>query len=196
MKIMIFKGINVLCAILFASVIIIEGLIITIGNKTEIHQEVDYLIILGAGLYWDRISPALEERLKVSLEYLEENKEIKVIVSGGQGPNEKFSEAYAMGEYLLEHGIEKERIILEDESRNTFQNLKFSLDKIKEIDNAENPRVLIASNKFHILRSKIIAKRLEMVPYGLGAEVPSTIIFKSYVREYFALIKSLLFDRV
>ncbi len=112
MKKKVLTGIIVLCSIVLATVIIIEGLIIIIGNKTETEQEVDYLIILGAGLYWDKISPALEERLKVSLEYLEENKKMKVIVSGGQGPNEKFSEAYAMSEYLLQCGIEKDRIIL------------------------------------------------------------------------------------
>ena len=196
MKKNIFRGMVVLCSVVLATVIIIEGLIIVVGNKTETEQEVDYLIILGAGLYWDKVSPALEERLKVSLEYLEENKEMKAIVSGGQGPNEKFSEAYAMSGYLIKHGIEKDRIILEDQSRNTFQNLNFSLEKIKEIDSQKNPRVLIASNNFHVFRAKIIAKRLGMVPYGLPAQTPPTIVFKSYVREYFAVIKSLVFDRV
>lgn len=192
----ILKGSVILCSIVLASVIIIESLIISAGNKVEDQQEIDYLIILGAGLYWDRLSPSLEERLKVSLNYLEENKEIKVIVSGGRGPDEKFSEAYAMSEYLLQHGIQKERIILEDKSRNTFQNLEFSLQKIKEIDSMDNPRILIASNKYHIFRSKILAKRLGMIPYGLPAKIPPTIILKSYIREYFAVIKSLLLDWV
>ncbi|HHX62063.1 MAG TPA: YdcF family protein [Epulopiscium sp.] len=192
----IYKGIIVLCSVLLASVIIVEGFIIVVGNKIETHQEVDYLIVLGAGLYWDVPSPSLTERLKVAHKYLEENKDMKVIVSGGQGLNEKFSEAYAMSEYLLERGIAKGRIILEDKSTNTFQNLSFSLDKIKEINNKDNPRVLIASNKYHIFRAKILANRLGMVPYGLPGKIPPTVVFKSYAREYFAVIKSLLFDKV
>ena len=131
MKKKVYRGFVVVCSMVLASVIVIEGLIITVGNKIETKEEIDYLIILGAGLYWDRISPSLHERLKVSQEYLEENKDVKVVVSGGQGPNEKFSEAYAMSAYLLEYGIEKDRIILEDQSRNTLQNLSFSLDEIK-----------------------------------------------------------------
>lgn len=193
MKKRIYKIIMLASSILLLSVIIIEGLIITHGSKVE-NKQVDYLIVLGAGLYWDRLSPSLEERLKVAHDYLLDNQDIKVIVSGGQGPDEKFSEAYAMSQYLLDKGVEKERIILEDKSRNTFENLKFSLDKIRETDNKENLEILIASNKYHIFRAKMLAKRLGMTPYGLPAKVPPTVVLKSYVREYFAFIKSFLFD--
>ena len=196
MKKKILSGMVLVCSMLLASVIIIEGLIISAGNQVDTDQEVDYLIVLGAGLYWDTISPSLHERLKVAEEYLQEHKDMKVIVSGGQGPDEKFSEAYAMSHYLIDQGIDSQRIILEDQSSNTFQNLSFSLEKIREIDKTQNPRVLIASNKYHLFRSKILAKRLGMEPYGLPGKIPPSIVFKSYTREYFAVIKSLLFDKV
>lgn len=186
----------VLGSVVLASIIIIEGLIISTGNRVDTDQEVDYLIVLGAGLYWDTISPSLQERLKVAEQYLQENKDIKVIVSGGQGPDEKFSEAYAMSRYLIDQGIETQRIILEDQSSNTFQNLSYSLEKIREIDKTQNPRVLIASNKYHIFRSKILAQRLGMTPYGLPGKIPPSIVLKSYAREYFAVIKYLLLDKV
>ena len=191
----IYKGIVVIVSIFLSSVIIIEGLIIIDANKTET-EEVDYLIVLGARLYGARPSPSLEERLKVATQYLEENKEIRVVVSGGQGPDEDVSEAHAMREYLIARGINEGRIIFEDKSTNTFENLSLSLGKIREKDNRENIKVLIATNKYHIFRSKLLARRLGMIPYGLPAKIPPTVVLKSYIREYFAVIKSLLYDRV
>ena len=196
MKRLVSGGMTVLIMGGLLSVLVVGGLMIGAGSKTQAHEEVDYLIVLGAGLHWDVISLSLKERLDVSRDYLVDNEHIKVIVSGGQGPDEKFSEAYAMSEYLVQHGIDRQRVILEDKSRNTLQNLSFSLEKIKEMDQKENQRVLIASNKYHLFRAKMLAKRLDMVPYGLPAQTPPAVVVKSYVREYFAVIKSLLFDRV
>lgn len=190
----IYKAVAVIISIVLSSIIIIEGFIMINANKTET-EEVDYLIVLGARLYGDKPSPSLLERLKVATKYLEANKEIKVIVSGGQGLDEDVSEAYAMRKYLLDKGITQDRIILEDQSTNTFENLRLSLDKIREIDNTENIKILIATNKYHIFRSKLLARRLGMIPYGLPAKIPPTVVLKSYGREYFAVIKSLLYDQ-
>lgn len=129
-------------------------------------------------------------------EYLDEYQSVKVVVSGGQGADEDVSEGYAMSRYLIENGIDRDRIIIEDKSTSTFENLKFSLDKIKKTDDKENIEVFIASNKYHIFRSKLLAKRLGMVPYGLAAEIPASTILSSYIREYFAVIKSLFYDKL
>lgn len=177
-----------------ASFVIIIGVIFIEGNKTE-NEEVDYLIVLGARLYGETPSPALLERLKVASKYLKNNKDLKVIVSGGQGSDEDVSEAFAMSKYLVDEGIEKDRIIIEDISTSTFENLSFSLDKIKEKDSSDNIKVLIATNEFHIFRSKLLAKKLGMVPYGLPAKTPKTIVVTSYIREYFAVIESFLHDK-
>lgn len=195
MRKIIYIVIIVIFLIVLSSFVIIEGLIITEGSKGT-DEGVDYLIVLGARLYGDKPSPALLERLKVANEYLADNKDMKVVVSGGQGPDEHVSEAYAMSKYLLDNEIEKDRIIIEDKSTSTFENLSLSLDKIKEKDNRENIRVLIVTNKYHVFRSRLLAKRLGMISYGLPAKIPPTIILHSYVREYFAVIKSLLYDKM
>ncbi len=179
---------------LFISFLILESLIILEGNKSY-EKEVDYLFILGAKLYGDIPSPSLLERLKVGVDYLKKHSDVKVVVTGGQGRDEFISEASAMKEYLVRKGIDEKRIILEDESINTFENIKFSLEKIRKLDNRKKLEVLIATNKFHILRSKLIAKRFSLKAYGLPAKVPSTVVVKSYMREYFALIKTFLIDR-
>jgi uncharacterized SAM-binding protein YcdF (DUF218 family) len=183
----------ILISVLLVSFIVIEGLIIFEGSKKPV-ETVDYVIVLGARLYGDIPSPALLERLKVATDYLNGNTDVKVVVSGGQGTDEYIPEAHAMGKYLVDNGIEKNRIIIEDKSTSTFENLMFSLDKIRDVDNKENIKILIATNKYHIFRAKLLAKRLGAEPYGLPAKIPLTIIIQSYIREYFAVIKSFLFD--
>lgn len=177
-----------------ASFIIIEGLIIVNGNVKNI-DDVDYMIVLGARLYGDVPSPALHERLKVAEKYLQDDTDLKVIVSGGQGPDEYISEAEAMEKYLINKGIDKNRIVIEDKSTSTFENIRNSLNIIKEVDDLENPRVLLVTNKFHVFRSKLLANRLGARAYGLPAEIPPTIVIPQYIREYFAVIKSFIFDR-
>src|SRR5699024_638713 len=111
----IYRKLILLIIIGFASFIIIESLILMEGRNKEI-DTVDYVIILGARLYGDKPAPALEERLKTAREYLAENEDINVVVTGGQGNNEGISEAEAMAKYLIDNGIDKNRIIKEDKS--------------------------------------------------------------------------------
>ena len=194
MKNIIIKVILVLIAFLFFSFLIIERLILHEGKKKE-DKEADYLIVLGARLYGDIPSPALLERLKTARDYLIDHEEAKVIVSGGKGTDEKIAEAAAMEKYLIEEGIKADRIIVEDQSTSTFENIKFSKEKIKEVEKIENIDLLLVTNKFHIFRAKLIAKRLGIKAYGLPAKIPPSIIIPSYIREYFAVIKSFLLDK-
>jgi uncharacterized SAM-binding protein YcdF (DUF218 family) len=194
MKKKVISGILVILIIGVASFIIIEGLILIEGSKKATNK-VDYVIILGARLYGDIPSPALLERLKVAKDYLIENEDVKVVVTGGQGIEEDIPEAQAMAKYLVDNGIGENRIVIENKSTSTYENLQFSLDKLREIDDKETLNVLIATNKYHIFRAKFLAKRLGINPYGLPAKIPSTIIVQSYIREYFAVIKSIIFDK-
>jgi len=190
-----FKMMIVLIVLLAISFIIVESLIIIEGRNMST-KKVDYVIVLGARLYGDKPSPSLQERLSTAREYLIENNDIKVVVSGGKGVDEDISEACAMEKYLVGNGVEKDRIILEDESTTTFENLKLSLNKIKEVDDKENISILISTNRYHVFRSKLLAKRLGVIPYGLPAKTPPTTVLYSYIREYFAVIKSFFFDKL
>ncbi|WP_313232145.1 YdcF family protein [Tissierella praeacuta] len=195
MKRLIYRIAKSVLFISFLIFILIESLII-IGGRRTTDVKVDYVIVLGARLYGDIPSPALLERLKVAKDYLIDNTDVKVVVSGGQGLDEDIAEAYAMKKYLINNGIEKDRIIVEDKSTTTFENLKFSLDKIKEINDNNNISLLIASNRYHIFRAKLLAKRLGAIPYGLPAKTPLIIVLQSYIREFLAVIKSYFIDRV
>lgn len=193
MKIFIRISIAITISIMI-SFIMVESLLIMEGNKTY-KKESKYLFILGAKLYGDKPSPVLIERLKTGLVYLDAYKDTKVVVTGGQGRDELISEGQAMKDYLVNNGIEESRIILEDKSINTFQNIKYGLEKVKEFDDSDNIEILIATSKFHIFRSKFIAKRLGVKAHGLPARVPPTTVITSYIREYFAVIKTFLLDK-
>jgi uncharacterized SAM-binding protein YcdF (DUF218 family) len=194
MKKIVARILIILIIIGCVSFIMIEGLILIEGSKVATNS-VDYVIILGARLYGDTPSPALLERLKIAKDYLIKNKDVKVVVSGGQGEDEYIPEAQAMANYLIDKGIDEERIIIEDKSTSTFENLQYSLDNIRELNDKEDLEVLLVTNKYHIFRTKFLAKRLGMIPYGLPAKILPTIINQSYIREYFAVIKSFIFDR-
>ena len=194
MKNTIYKFLIILIIIGITSFVIIETLILIEGREEEINN-VDYVIVLGARLYGDKPAPALEERLKAASKYLVENEDISVVVTGGQGDNEDIPEAEAMAKYLIDSGIAENRIIIEDKSTSTFENLKFSLDILRDMGEKEDLQVLIVTNDYHLFRAKFLAKRLGMTPYGLPAKTPSTMILSAHIREYFAVIKSLLIDR-
>lgn len=148
-------------------------------------NELEYVIILGAQIRGKKITNALERRLKKGIRYLKENPKTHCIVSGGRGKGEEITEAEAMGEYLIRNGIERERILLEDKSKTTWQNLEFSQTLIKNKE-----MIGIITNNFHIYRAVKIA---EMQGYKKIYAIPAStnlIVFPNYMtREFFALIK-------
>ena len=176
------------------SVVIIESLIIQsaiIKNK----QKSDYLIILGAGLRGEVPSMALFQRLYASLEYIEINPTVKVVVSGGLGSGESITEAEAMERFLIKHGVAKDQIIKEEKSVNTFENMKFTAEILKKLNKKENIEVTIVTNNFHMLRAKFLAQRQGLKSYGYPAPLHPMLVPTCFAREYLAVINSYLFDK-
>lgn len=121
----------------------------------KIPENLDYLIVLGAHVDGTRLTKALLERTRRALEYLEANPRTKAVLSGGKGNGEKISEARAMYDYLTANGIEGSRLILEDRSVNTKENLSFSLGKIGDL----SVSVGVVTNNFHVFRGVAIGKK-------------------------------------
>lgn len=170
---------------------------IVIGSITMIHTELDsqiensdsieYAIVLGAGLIGDQISERLQIRLDTAYLTLKDN-EVPIIVSGGKGGGELISEAEAMKRYLVEKGIPESRIILEDQSTSTYENLKFS----KALMSEGNDHIMIITSDYHMYRAKMIGRRLGWQVEGVSAIHPKTERLKLMKREVFALIKDWL----
>ena len=96
----------------------------------SVKKNLDYIIVLGAHVDGTRMTLALLERARRALLYLEENPGTKAVLSGGKGDGENISEAEAMYRYLTGHGINGDRLMREEESTSTKENLEFSRRKI------------------------------------------------------------------
>lgn len=166
----------------------VEGLILS-QYRAVPKPGADYVIILGA--QWRKGGPSevLRRRLDKAVEYLKENPGTQVIVSGGQGNNEPVSEAAGMRGYLVDAGINDERILVEDTSVNTFQNLVFSgrlLDR-------ENDKVVIVTNNFHVFRSiRIAEKQGYKNVEGMAAGSVAGMAPHNLLREFFGVVKDFL----
>lgn len=172
-----------------ASFIIIEGFIITSGISGEMKKS-DYLVVLGAGLRGERMSLALSKRMHKSLEYIDKYPKVKIVVSGGQGPGEYITEAEAMKRFLINHGVSEKNIITEEKSTSTAENLKYTKDKLEQIDQRKNMKISIVTSDFHMFRAKFLAKRVGFDTYEVPAKLHLLLVPNFYVREYFAVINS------
>lgn len=178
-------GISIILFIGITCFIVVEGFIIN-GMLKKGEPNLDYIIVLGAQVKGEDPSRVLTARLNTAYKYLIENENAKVIVSGGQGEGEDISEAEAMKRYLLAKGIDASRIIMEDKSVNTQENLEFSFALINEKD----AKVGIVTSDFHVYRAMAIAKKqgYENID-GLAAPVDWGIEVHYMVREFFAVVK-------
>jgi uncharacterized SAM-binding protein YcdF (DUF218 family) len=161
--------------------------------KSKGQQNLDYIIVLGAQVRESGPSVVLQYRLDAAIDYLNKNPDTICIVSGGQGVNEPFSEAEGMAKYLLENGIEKDRILLEDESRNTVQNIQNSKDIMEELYNG----VGIVTNNFHVFRAVQLAKAqgLKCVS-GIAADSNALYLPNNMLRECCGILKDWFMNHI
>ena len=181
-----------LLAVCVTILVILCSLILS-GISTEEKQKLDYIIVLGAQVREDGPSTILQYRLDAALSYLQENPETICIVSGGQGVNEPFSEAEGMSDYLIANGILSERILLEDTSRNTVENIRNSKTFIRNSDGS----VGIVTNNFHVFRAVQIAKAQGLGEvYGISAYSNPVNLPNNVLRECCGILKDWLFQNL
>jgi uncharacterized SAM-binding protein YcdF (DUF218 family) len=170
-------------------VILIVALLITSEFNSTVNESdnTDFAIILGAGLNGDQVSDRLKLRLDTAFDFLK-NSDMPIIVSGGQGADELISEAQAMKQYLIEKGITSDRIILEDQSTSTYENLVFS----KEIMTIENANVILVTSDYHMYQAKRIGKRVGFDIQGISAINSTGERIVRMRREILAVIKDII----
>lgn len=157
------------------------------GMKNKADGSNDYAVVLGAKVKTGGIpSPSLANRLNVAANYLHQYPHVKVIVSGGQGDDEDQTEASVMEEFLVEKGIERTRIIIEDQSTSTYENLMYS----KKLLPPDTESITIISNDFHLKRATLLAKKLGLTVDTIAAPTPKSVKLKSNIRERIALLKT------
>lgn len=164
----------------------------TIAARYEPEKDKDYLIILGCGIRKDGTpSPLLRGRIDRALAFAERQmaetgKPLTFVTSGGQGPDEPISESACMKRYLLEQGVPEERILEEDRSTSTFENMRFSRDKIWARD--PGAKVAYSTTNYHVFRGGLYARRVKMRAVGMGARTKWYFWPNAAVREFVGLL--------
>ena len=175
----------------------IIAMLIVVKFKPELNK--DYMIILGCGIKEDGTPvPLLKERIDRALAFRNEQlektgKDLKFVVSGGQGDDEVISEATSMKLYLMKQGIEEKNIIKEDKSVNTYENMKFSKEKIVEAGDSDN--VAFSTTNYHVFRGGLHARTVGMRAQGVGAKTKWYFWPNAAVREFVGLLSGNRFQQ-
>ena len=160
--------------------------IVLAGSHDQVSGQPSVMIVLGCQVRPD--GPSI---------LLLDHPEVTVVASGGQGPDEPMSEARAIRDALMEQGVEEERILLEEASHNTVQNLRYSRVLLEEEHFDTSGGVIVVSNGFHLARVRMLAARCGFGQVSTLAapesHLPSRLAM--YIREPLALVKSFLLDR-
>lgn len=158
----------------------------------EPEPDKDFLIILGCGIRKDGTpSPLLRGRIDRALRFADKQKALTgkepvFVTSGGKGPDEPISESASMKRYLLEQGVPEARIVEEDRSTDTLENMKFSKEKIRALD--PEAKVAFATTNYHVFRGGLCARRVKMRAVGMGAKTKWYFWPNAAVREFVGLL--------
>ena len=148
----------------------------------------DFIIIHGAGLRdGEYVTTLLKQRIDKAIEafHNSSNPNIKIICSGGQGSDEKISEAKAMANYIASNAeVPMGRVILEEKSTTTSENLLFSKEIGEEL--VDKPKFLFVTNNYHVYRTSAYARKIKMDGDGLGCRTAGYYIPSAFIREFIA----------
>ncbi len=160
-------------------------------EKSDKPENPDVVIVLGCKVNGENPSKMLKRRLDSAEKYLNENEDVLCIVSGGKGDDEMISEAQAMKNYLVKHGISESRIVMEDKSTNTYENIKNSIDLL----DGGKKEIAIVTDGFHQYRAGYIAKNMGYDATAINAkmDIYNLLLCPTYyVREWMAITNEYL----
>ena len=173
--------------ILIATIIVA---IKSVKKKPELNK--DYMIILGCQIRKDgTLTPLLKNRVDKALEFRNNQldstgKDLVFITSGGKGNDEVISEAEAMKNYLLEQGIDEKNILVEDKSKNTYENIKNSY----KLANNKKANIAFSTTNYHVMRAGLIATEQGLKLEGVGAKTKSYFWINAFIREFIGTLYS------
>jgi uncharacterized SAM-binding protein YcdF (DUF218 family) len=154
----------------------------------------DFVVVLGSGLLGgDRVPPLLASRLERGRQVYQAlvargKNSPMLIVSGGQGADERVSEAEAMAQYLIERGVPADSVMREDQSRTTEENLTFSRAIMERF--RPRYRCIVVTSNYHVFRAAIIARRLGVNGQVTGARTAGYYWPSATLREFIAVFLS------
>lgn len=180
------RAVNIVVIAAVAVFLAVECLVFS-GAFQKPPEGLDAIIVLGARVNENGPSGSLRQRINAARVYLEENPDTVCIASGGQGEDEPMSEAECIRDHLVAGGIDADRILLEDRSTSTEENMRYSLPMLRSLE-TDVESVGIVTNDFHVFRALCLARKNGgFTFYGVPAR--STVFgFIHYaMREFFTL---------
>ncbi|WP_431113238.1 YdcF family protein [Variovorax paradoxus] len=152
------------------------------------------IVVLGSGSAGSAPSSTLTARLDLALQDSEKNAGAVVVVSGGRSFR-PISEAKVMAAYLRKQGLAAERILLEEGSTSTAENLIFSARVLANAGISTSSPIHLITSDFHTLRVGLIAHRTGYTNVeALGVDTPLHIRYNAWLREYFAMVSGWLLN--
>ena len=185
---------GIIVIVVIAIIVLGINLYVRLSTKKQIIKEneysnlpdVDCIIILGAGIWGDKPSPMLEDRLQEGIKLYQNGISDKIIMSGDHGRKE-YDEVNIMKNYAIEKGIPSENIFMDHAGFSTYE----SIYRAKDIFQAK--KVVIVTQKYHLYRALYIANRLGLEAYGVGADPRQYVgAFNREVREILARDKDFI----
>lgn len=160
--------------------------IMLMGSDKDV-DNADYVLVLGYQLDHDQMTQTLEMRLDKAYEYSKQNPDSILVLCGGITRENTISEAEVMSDYLIQKGIDENKLVLEDKSTDTIENIQNSLDYIDE-----DSSILVISSNYHVFRAKLIAQKAGINAKGSGSSAPFLLIPNQLLFEKLGMIKILL----
>lgn len=181
----VLRVIFIVCFVIILTIFTFTTGIIIATGLDDTTNNPDYFLVLGAGLVDDKPTTTLKLRLDKCVEVSKKNKDAKIIVSGGKAKNQNRSEASVMKEYLIDKGVDKERIIMEDKSINTSQNIKFTKKII-----GKDKDIAVITNRFHMKRALELGKNNDVEFQATPCDDHLITAPLAYSRESLGLIRA------
>ncbi|GAA3954010.1 YdcF family protein [Gordonia caeni] len=151
----------------------------------------DAVVVLGSGLSGDKVTPLLASRIDHGIEMLSAaagpGREPLLVLSGGKGDDEVISEAEAMARYALSAGVDEDRIVREDTSTTTEENLVNTRTVLAE-RGLPAPTLTVVSSDFHVLRAASLTRRLGLDATVVGAPTARYYVPAAFLREFIACL--------
>lgn len=162
-----------------------------IYGRIRTRRGVDFIVVLGAGLLGGtRVPPLLASRLDRGRRVFDAERarggDPVLITSGGQGPDEQVPESHAMADYLTARNVPRDRLLREDRSRTTWENLTFSEQLMREHKAAH--RCVIVTNNFHVLRTALTARKARINGQVVGSPTARYFWPSATIREFVAVV--------
>lgn len=154
------------------------------------NRPASWVVVLGSGLGADgRVPPLLAARVQTGLDECRRRGAEKLIMSGGQGEDEPVSEAAAMAAWAVEHGAQESMLQLEDRSRSTEQNLRYTAELVPTggPETLTRPGLIVTSN-YHTMRAAILARKVGLPAHACGAPTAGYYWPSAMLREFIAIL--------